>query len=125
MECVRQDEDGNWKIFREVHVAVVDGLEKQDATANVALLRRSLEIYARTNPSVTTAIIRSDNAGCYHSESNIIPLWTANDGQIKIKRYQFSESGDGKSKADGVSCQGILVSNSNVNIIVNCSLPPS
>ncbi len=40
----------------------------------------------------------------YHSEDVIAPLWTMKDkiGSLKIKGYQFSESGDGKGKCDRV-----------------------
>lgn len=76
----------------------MENYEKQESQTNAALLQSSLQVFARANPDIKRAIIRSDNAGCYHSEDFLTPMWEMRNSfdQLKIVGHQFSASGDGK-----------------------------
>ena len=80
--------------------------DKQSAATNVALLKKSLLIYKKSNPEVRSCFVRSDNAGNYHSSALILPLWAESvTGRlaIPITAMEFTAAGDGKSAADGFS----------------------
>ncbi|CAC5407948.1 unnamed protein product [Mytilus coruscus] len=46
----------------------------QDAETSNAVLGNSLEIFHQVNPSLTTAYIRSDNAGCFHGATSVCAM---------------------------------------------------
>ena len=76
--------------------------ENQESSTNVALLLKALTIYKKGYPKIEKVWMKSDNAGTYHSEQNIVPLWTARKSTgIEILGYKFTASGDGKSVCDG------------------------
>ncbi|CAG2245172.1 unnamed protein product [Mytilus edulis] len=68
---------------------------RQDWFAVVSILEHTLITLKSQLLELTTAFIRSDNAGCYHCGS----LWSSLQC-ILIQRYDFSESQDGKSYCD-------------------------
>ena len=74
--------------------------EKQESAVNFAIIMASLLIYQKANPEILSVIFKSDNAGTYHSEQLIAALRGEMDsfGPMKLHRYLFSTSGDGKDK---------------------------
>lgn len=99
--------DANGQLVRDmqVHVQVLDCDTKQDSTAVFALIHEALKIYKRANPEVTKAWLKSDNAGCYHSQFLLVPLWSIRDKieGLRIMGYSFSAAGAGKDRCDSVS----------------------
>ncbi|CAC5377179.1 unnamed protein product [Mytilus coruscus] len=74
---------------------------KQDWFAVVSVLEHTSNTVKKQLPCITSAYLRSDNAGCYHCGNT----WLSLDGisertGITIKRYDFSEAQDGKSYCD-------------------------
>ncbi|CAG2245178.1 unnamed protein product [Mytilus edulis] len=81
--CIYKDNEQNLKHRTYIHVF---DFVRQDWFAVVSILEHTLITLKSQLPELTTAFIRSDNAGCYHC--------------ILIRRYDFSESQDGKSYCD-------------------------
>ena len=63
-------------VVTSYHVFVMTNAENQESAVNLALSSRSLEMYSIANPQILFAHITSDNAGTYHSEANILGLWS-------------------------------------------------
>ena len=59
-ERVVQGEDGP-KIELQVHVQVLDSDDNADSFTDAALIMSSLEVYAKSHPTVTQVELRSDN----------------------------------------------------------------
>ncbi|XP_063418380.1 uncharacterized protein LOC134701170 [Mytilus trossulus] len=78
----------------------MDGV-KQDWYSVACMLQHVLLALKKQQPTVTTAFLRSDNAGCYHCSNlwHAVPAISEETG-VNIQRYDFSESQDGKSYCD-------------------------
>jgi hypothetical protein len=74
---------------------------KQDWFSVSCIIEDVLATVKASNPSVTRAIIRSDNAGCYHSASLLSTIHsTSIRSGIQVVRYDFSEPQAGKDLCD-------------------------
>ena len=77
----------------------------QDWFAVLSILENLLISVRSSNPKVTKAFLRSDEAGCYHNSQLIV---AARDiGQrvgVSIERYDFSEPQSGKDVCDRILC---------------------
>ncbi|XP_063418195.1 uncharacterized protein LOC134700982 [Mytilus trossulus] len=96
--CVFKDYENQLKHRTYVHV--MDGV-KQDWYSVACMLQHVLLALKKQQPTVTTAFLRSDNAGCYHCSNlwHAVPAISEETG-VNIQRYDFSESQDGKSYCD-------------------------
>ncbi|PAV78917.1 hypothetical protein WR25_01905 [Diploscapter pachys] len=73
--------------------------DKQDKVSVIACVRVMLVDLEKMG--VQKVILRSDNAGCYHSSALLGSIYNLTiDLKIRVTRYIFSESQDGKSDAD-------------------------
>ena len=73
----------------------------QDSSVVVRIIEHTLRSLKEENPSIDTAFLRQDNAGCYHS-SNVIAscaLMKVNTG-ITVARVDFSDPQGGKWVCD-------------------------
>ncbi|CAC5395973.1 unnamed protein product [Mytilus coruscus] len=71
----------------------------QDAETSNAVLGNSLEIFHQVNPSLTTAYIRSDNAGCFHGATSVCAMPFLSS-IVHCKRMDFADPQGGKSICD-------------------------
>ena len=99
------DDKGKASIETDVHASVLNDKSPQDSDTVLAMLISSLELYKKAHPQVTEVYLRSDNAGCYHSNKTILGLWSHRNKipGLTIKGYCFSEACGGKSRCDTVS----------------------
>ena len=73
----------------------------QDSEVVQGILKDVLKRVKYSNPEVTKAFLRSDNAGCYHSANTILSgVQLSNLTGIKIKRIDFSDPQGGKGACD-------------------------
>ncbi len=79
----------------------MDEQTPQDSWAVAAILTDVLSRVKQELPEITTAYIRSDNAGCYHGGRIVatVPHISARSG-IAIKRWDYSEPQSGKGPCD-------------------------
>lgn len=77
------------------HIQVLDQTSLQDSDTVVAIVIQSLIDFKKANPEVEEVILKSDNAGCYHSASTIIRLWAHRESIVglKILGIHFGEPG--------------------------------
>ena len=96
---VKQGDD---YLARYYHHLQDQGNQNSETTA--AILEDTLKRIKKEKPSITHAIICSDNAANYHSTQTIasLPSISARSG-IKAKQWSFSESGRGKQVCDRIS----------------------
>ena len=79
---------------------------KQDSNAVISLLQHVLEVVKHSDPSITTAYLRQDNAGCYHSANTILGVRELGKKTgIQIKRMDFSDPQGGKGPCDRKAAQ--------------------
>ncbi|XP_063436491.1 uncharacterized protein LOC134717922 [Mytilus trossulus] len=96
--CIFKDDESNLKHRTYTHI--FDQV-KQDWFAVVSVLEHTLRTVKKQLPCITTAYLRSDNAGCYHCGNTLLSLDGISERTgITIKRYDFSEAQDGKSYCD-------------------------
>ncbi|CAD5211027.1 unnamed protein product [Bursaphelenchus xylophilus] len=90
----------NGKLIQHSFLHVL-GVEVQDGEAVVAIIRHCLENLKQNGIEKVT--LRSDNAGCYHSQGTILSLPAiSKQTSVHIEAYEFSEAQAGKSTADRV-----------------------
>ena len=65
----------------------------------------SLEVYLKAN-QVERGYVKSDNAGTYHSDGFLIPLWSNFDRfkDFTLMGYKFSAPSCGKDRCDSFRC---------------------
>ena len=61
-------------VYRVMYYVHIFDVSSQDSEAVTAILSDVLQRVKREMPSVTTAYIRSDNVGCYHSAQTIASI---------------------------------------------------
>ncbi len=91
-----KDEAGKWTTQTDIHVCVLKEPSKQTAEDVVAIFKASLSVYKAANPEVQEIWLKSDCAGCYKSDRNLIPMWSLRNKipGLKILGYVFSEPGE-------------------------------
>ncbi|CAF4218003.1 unnamed protein product [Rotaria sp. Silwood2] len=73
----------------------------QDTDAVLSILQDILVKVKTCNPTIESAYIRSDNAGCYHSAQTLLSLpYLSKTTGITIKRFDFSDPQGGKGMSD-------------------------
>ena len=92
--------EGNGEYTIHMHVAVLDN-SKQDWFSVSCIIEEVLVTIKETHPSVSSAILRSDNAGCYHNSSLLSTInCTIKRTGIEVIRYDFSDPQAGKDLCD-------------------------
>ncbi|XP_068671448.1 uncharacterized protein [Montipora foliosa] len=82
------------------YIAVFDSC-KQDWFYVCCILEEVLGTVKETHPSVKRAILRSDNAGCYHNSALLSTInSTSKRSGIEVVRYDFSDPLAGKDLCD-------------------------
>ena len=77
----------------------------QDWFAVLSILENLLISVRLSNPKVTTAFLRSGEAGCYHnSQLNVAARDIGQRVGVSIERYDFSEPQSGKDVCDRILC---------------------
>ena len=73
----------------------------QDSSEVVRIIEHTLSSLKKEYPNITTAFLRQDNAGCYHSSALIAfcTLMKTNTG-IEVARVDFSDPQGGKGACD-------------------------
>lgn len=93
----------NNQLHYRTYVHVFDPLS-QDSNAIVAIVTDLLKRVKSEIPSLETAVIRSDNAGCYHSAHTLLSMPTVSQlTGIMIRRWDFSEPQFGKGPCDRIA----------------------
>uniref|UniRef100_A0A914QML5 C2H2-type domain-containing protein n=1 Tax=Panagrolaimus davidi TaxID=227884 RepID=A0A914QML5_9BILA len=96
---VQTVEDGESAELSFVHIIKEN---KQDSTAVIAIIVDVLKILKEKG--ITSVILRSDNAGCYHSKEVILSLAQISEQSgVKIAKFSFSEPQNGKGNSDRIS----------------------
>ena len=92
--------EGNGEYTIHTYVAVLDNC-KQDWFSVSCIIEDVLVTVKETHPSVSSAILRSDNAGCYHNSSLLSTInSTSKRTGIEVIRYDFSDPQAGKDLCD-------------------------
>uniref|UniRef100_A0A914P6G8 Integrase catalytic domain-containing protein n=1 Tax=Panagrolaimus davidi TaxID=227884 RepID=A0A914P6G8_9BILA len=93
------DENGDPFDFAFLHIIEQN---KQDATAVIAI---ALDVLKKLKTmGFTSAIFRSDNAGCYHSKEVILSLAEiSTQSEVLITKFSFSEPQNGKGNCDRIA----------------------
>ena len=92
--------EGNGEHVIHTYVAVLDNC-KQDWFSVSCIIEEVLLTVKETHPSVSRAVLRSDNAGCYHSSSLLSTInSTSKRTGIEVTRYDFSDPQAGKDLCD-------------------------
>ena len=77
----------------------------QDWFAVLSILENLMSVIKSSNPGITKAYLRSDEAGCYHNSSLLASLRDIGSHQgIEIVRYDYSEPKHGKDVCDRILC---------------------
>ncbi|CAF3854906.1 unnamed protein product [Rotaria sp. Silwood1] len=89
------------KLFEyKVFVHVFDECA-QDSEITLAILKDVLGRVKNSNPEITKAFIRADNAGCYHSADTLVSVTHMSKlTGIAIKRFDFCDPQGGKGACD-------------------------
>ena len=78
---------------------------KQDWYTVASILEDLLGKISEKNPEITQAVLRSDEAGCYHNNLLIFAIHDINKrSKIKVSTYHFSEPQYGKDVCDRILC---------------------
>ena len=78
---------------------------KQDWYTVTSILEYLLCTISEKNPEITKAVLRSDEAGCYHNNLLLAAIHDVSKrGKIKISTYHFSEPQYGKDICDRILC---------------------
>lgn len=87
--------------FRKRSYVHVFNRAKQDTKDVIGITQHTLQQVKKERPHVTKAILRSDNAGCYHSSQLIGTIHAISAAtQIDIIHWSFSEPQHGKGPCD-------------------------
>ncbi len=86
------------------YIHVLNEQTPQDSWTVAAILKDVLKRVRQEVPSVDTAYLRSDNAGCYHGSKILatVPHISTESG-VQIKRWDYSEPQSGKGPCDRVA----------------------
>ena len=77
----------------------------QDWFTVLSILENLMSVIKRSDPLITKAYLRSDEAGCYHNSSLLASLRDIGSRQgIEIVRYDYSEPQYGKDMCDRILC---------------------
>ena len=77
----------------------------QDWFSVLSIIENLMAIIKTSDPGITKAYLRSDEAGCYHNSSLTASLRDIGDRQgIEIVRYDHSEPQHGKDLCDRILC---------------------
>lgn len=88
------------KLQSQSFVQVVENCN-QDSFAVVRIIEHILSTLKREHPEVTSAYLRQDNAGCYHSSVMLTACSSmANKTGIAVRRVDFSDPQGGKGPCD-------------------------
>jgi hypothetical protein len=73
----------------------------QDWFAVVSILENLLATVKQEHPAISTAFLKSDNAGCYHNGMLLLSLKSLGERTgIHVKRYDYSDPQSGKDVCD-------------------------
>ena len=79
------------KLQHQAFVHIVENCN-QDSEVVVNLIRHTLQELKIQHPEVTTAYLRQDNAGCYHSVTMLVACKAMEEATgIKVERVDFSD----------------------------------
>lgn len=88
------------KLQHQAFVHIVENCN-QDSEVVVNLIRHTLQELKIQHPEVTTAYLRQDNAGCYHSVTMLAACEAMEEVTgIKVERVDFSDPQGGKGPCD-------------------------
>ena len=77
----------------------------QDWFTVLSILENLMSVIKRSDPLITKAYLRSDEAGCYHNSSLLASLRDIGSRQgIEIVRYDYSEPQYGKDMCGRILC---------------------
>ena len=85
------------------HQAFVHIVENcsQDSDVVVSIIRHTLQGLKKEHPEISTAFLRQDNAGCYHSVTMLAACRLMEEATgIKVERVDFSDPQGGKGPCD-------------------------
>ena len=88
------------KLQHQAFVHIVENCS-QDSDAVVSIIRHTLQGLKREHPEISTAFLRQDNAGCYHSVTMLATCQLMEQATgIKVERIDFSDPQGGKGPCD-------------------------
>ena len=88
------------KLQHQALVHVVENFS-QDSDKVVSIIRHTLQGLKKENPEISTAFLRQDNAGCYHSVTTLVTCQLMEQATgIKVERVNFSDPQGGKGPYD-------------------------
>ncbi|KAL9967966.1 hypothetical protein ACROYT_G026285 [Oculina patagonica] len=92
--------EGNGEHVIHTYVAAFDDC-KQDWFSVACIIEEVLVTVKETHPTVSKAVLRSDNAGCYHSTSLLTTINSSSKRTgVEVIRYDFSDPQAGKDLCD-------------------------
>jgi len=101
----------SWHISVVVHRIAAGELERtfipiieecsQDANAVVQVLHHTLKTLKAEHPEILRAVLRQDNAGCYHGMGMLTACLMGVATRIDATRVDFSDPQGGKGPCDG------------------------
>ena len=88
------------KLQHQAFVHIVENCS-QDSNVVVSIIRHTLQELKKEHPEITTAFLRQDNAGCYHSFTMLAACQNMKEAtDIKVERVDFSDPQGGKGPCD-------------------------
>ena len=88
------------KLQHQAFVHIVENCS-QDSNVMVSIIRHTLQELKKEHPEITTAFLRPDNAGCYHSFTMLAACRRMEEATgIKVDRVDFSDPQGGKGPCD-------------------------
>jgi hypothetical protein len=97
-DCNATDENAEYHIH--TYIVVFDSC-KQDWFSVSCIVEEVLCAFKKTHSSVTKAVLRSDNAGCYHNAPLLSTINAVSKRSgIEVVRYDFSDPQAGKDLCD-------------------------
>ena len=98
----RDQQSGKLKVTSYTHLFYSCA---QDWYAAASVIENLLQYLKRKNPDLTKAYLRSDEAGCYHSNDLIAAVKDIGERVgIVIESYDYSEPQSGKDMCDRILC---------------------
>ena len=88
------------KLQHQAFVHIVENCS-QDSNVVVSIIRHTLQELKKEHPEISTAFLRQDNAGCYHSFTMLAARRLMEEATgIKVERVDFSDPQGGKGPCD-------------------------
>ena len=110
--------------FRLRYYIHVSKEAKQDSQHVTAIIRDTIQRIQSEISTIKNVYLRSDNAMCYKAANTITTLFAiARDLNVKIKRYDFSDSQSGKGPADRMAAVAKRNVKQQLNSGENCATP--